>query len=305
MSAAPRAERMLRIFQVDAFTERPFAGNPAGVVLDADGLSEPQMQAIATEMSVAETAFVSSAGPGNAHARLRWFTPANEVTYCGHATVATVHAMVELRRLSPGERIVFDTLGGMLGVEVEDRPAGPIMWLEPALPRLEHFAGTLDEIAAAAGLRPGSLADWAGPALTPERDLLVAVSGLGPLRALAPDMSALGRVAAASRIRGLCAVSRETVDPASSTHCRFFAPHYGIPEDIVTGSVHSSVGLWLFDAGLLTSSAERAAFTAEQGDGLGRPGRLLVEVQTAGGRPSRVRVGGRAVTVLEGRIARP
>jgi trans-2,3-dihydro-3-hydroxyanthranilate isomerase len=89
------------------------------------------------------------------------------------------------------------------------------------------------------------------------------------------------------------------VDPGSSTHCRFFAPHYGIPEDPVTGSVHSSLGVWLLAAGLLPAGG---AFTAEQGDGLGRPGRLRVAVESAAGQP-RARVGGRAVTVLDGRIA--
>jgi len=290
--------RSIRVLQVDAFTDRPFAGNPAGVVLEAGGLSDGEMQAIAAELNAADTAFLS---PGDgARPRLRWFTPSREVAYCGHATVATVHALVEAGRLSVGDRIAFDTKGGVLGAAVEAGAPGPMIWLEPDEARVEPFSGPLDEIAGAAGLSPGARAHWAPPALTADRDVLVAVRDLAALRGLAPDMGTLARTASAAGIRGLCAVSRETVDPGSSTHCRFFAPHYGIPEDPVTGSVHSSIGLWLLAAGLLPTGG---AFTAEQGDGLGRPGRLRVAVASAPGQPLRARVGGRAVIVLDGQIA--
>jgi PhzF family phenazine biosynthesis protein len=290
--------RSIRVLQVDAFTDRPFAGNPAGVVLEAGGLSDGEMQAIAAELNAADTAFLS---PGDgARPRLRWFTPSREVAYCGHATVATVHALVEAGRLSAGDRIAFDSKGGVLGAAVEAGAPGPMIWLEPDEARVEPFSGPLDEIAGAAGLSPGARADWAPPALTADRDVLVAVRDLAALRGLAPDMGTLARTASAAGIRGLCAVSRETVDPGSSTHCRFFAPHYGIPEDPVTGSVHSSIGLWLLAAGLLPTGG---AFTAEQGDGLGRPGRLRVAVASAPGQPLRARVGGRAVIVLDGQIA--
>ena len=288
------------ILQVDAFTDRPFAGNPAGVVMEADGLADGRMREIAAEMNVAETAFLSASGRGDADRRLRWFTPTSEVTYCGHATVASVHALVEAGRLT-GDRIAFDTLGGLLRVEVERRPDGNVMWLEPPLPALQPFVGTLDGLVAAAGLTGDGIGGWAKPALTPEKDLLVPASGLAPLRALAPDMATLARLGAAAAIRGLCIVSREAVDPGSTIHSRFFAPHIGIPEDPVTGSVHSSIAVWLATAGLLPATG-RSVFTAEQGDWLGRPGRLLIEVEMSAGAPARVRVGGRAVTVLQGRI---
>ena len=290
--------RAVRVLQVDAFTDRPFAGNPAGVVLEAAGLSDAEMQAIAAELNVADTAFLS---PGEgARPRLRWFTPSREVAYCGHATLATVHALVEAGRLSAGERIAFDTKGGVLGAAVEAGAPAPMIWLEPGEARVEPFVRPLGEIAESAGLSRETRDSWAPPALTADRDVLVAVRDLTALRGVAPDMAALARAASAAGIRGLCAVSRETVEPGSSTHCRFFAPHYGIPEDPVTGSVHSSIGLWLLAAGLLPTGG---AFTAEQGDGVGRPGRLRVAVESAPGRPPRARVGGRAVTVLDGRIA--
>lgn len=299
----PAAARAVRVLQVDAFTDRPFSGNPAGVVLDADGIPDAAMQAIAAEINAADTAFLSRAS-GDAHGRLRWFTPAREVTYCGHATIATAHALVEAGRLSAGDRAAFETLGGRLDVAVDPR-AGGVIWLEPPPPALAPFEGDLDALAGAVGLESSAIAAWAPVALTGERDLLVPVADLGALGALAPDMATLGRAAAASGLRGVCVVSPETVDPGSLVHSRFFAPHYGIPEDPVTGSVHSSIALWLLGAGRLEPAGGPSVFTAEQGDGLGRPGRLLLAVDAAAGAPARIRVGGRAVTVLEGRIALP
>ena len=90
--------------------------------------------------------------------------------------------------------------------------------------------------------------------------------------------------------------------PGSRTHSRFFAPHLGIPEDPVTGSVHAAIPVWLWEAGVLRAEGGIARFTAEQGDGLGRPGRLRIELSLEGGRPARVRVGGEAVTVLTGTL---
>jgi trans-2,3-dihydro-3-hydroxyanthranilate isomerase len=289
----------ITILQVDAFTDRPFGGNPAGVVLDAASLSEAQMQAVAMEMNVAETAFVSSTRRAGADLRLRWFTPAREVTYCGHATVATAHAMVETGRLV-SERIVFDTLGGLLPVRVERHLERPMIWLEPAVPECRPYAEPLDDLLGAAGLTRERLGSWAAPAVTPEADLLLPARDLASLRALRPDMGRLGALADARKLRGICAVSLETVEPGSRTHLRFFAPHVGIPEDPVTGSVHSSLAVWLLGAGQLALRGDTASFTAEQGDQVGRPGRLSVEVRTANGGAVGVRVGGRAVTVLAG-----
>lgn len=296
--------RAVPILQVDAFTDRPFAGNPAGVVLDAAGLSEVQMERIAAEMNLAETAFVSPTDRQGARCRLRWFTPTREVTYCGHATVATVHAMLEAGGLVDS-RIVFDTLGGLLPVAVERGAGGALIWLEPALPACAPYQEPLPDLLETLGLPPSEVGVWARPAVTPDADVLLPVRDLAALRSLEPDMNRLGRFGGQQRLRGFCVVSPETVESASAIHSRFFAPHYGIPEDIVTGSVHSSLGVWLLEAGRLAVEGDVAAFTTEQGDTLGRPGRLSVQVRLRDGRASGVRVGGRAVTVLSGSIRLP
>ena len=291
--------RSVPVVQVDAFTARPFGGNPAAVVLDADRLSTLDMRRIAAEMNVSETAFLSRTdGPGSGP-RLRWFTPTgHEVAFCGHATVATVHALRESGGLREN-RITFETVGGPLAVQVE-LGARVMIWLEPALPRCSGFTGELGDVLAALGI--ATLGGWAPPALTSEGDLLVPMPALAPLRRLAPDLGAIARVAAAEKLRGICAVALEGVDPGSKTHSRFFAPHLGIAEDPVTGSVHAALPIWLRQAGHLAGDGEVIRFIAEQGDGLGRPGRLTVELCVERGRPARVRVGGEAVTTLTGRL---
>jgi PhzF family phenazine biosynthesis protein len=289
------------IMRMDVFTDRPFAGNPAAAVLGADGLSEAQMQAIAAEMNVAGTAFVSASTRADADLRLRTFTPKREVSYSGHTSVGGTHALLEAGRLT-GDRVTFDTPGGLLRVEIERQGPGAIIWLEPPLPFCKPFDGPLSHVLEAVRLPAAGLGSWARPALTPEADLLLPVHNLAVLRALQPDMSGLATLGATHQIRGFCTVSLETVEAASRVHSRFFAPHYGIPEDIVTGSVHSSLGVWLLEAGHLAVTADRVIFTAEQGDGLGRPGRLIVELTVTGGHATRVRVGGRAVTVLRGSL---
>jgi len=239
---------------------------------------------------------------GDAQWRLRWFTPTREIAYSGHTTLAAVHVLIEAGRLR-NDHVVFETQAGHLGATVVADRAHRLIWLEPKVPALHAFSGQLGHVREALGLP--AAAGWAHPVTTPDHDLLIPVAGLDVLRALTPNLAALADVATHAGVRGVCLVSRETVEKGSETHCRFFAPHFGVPEDIVTGSVHSSIGVWLLDAGLLHADGSLAAFTAEQGDGLGRPGRLRVELQVRAGAVTRVRVGGSAVTVLSGSIARP
>jgi trans-2,3-dihydro-3-hydroxyanthranilate isomerase len=293
--------RLVPFVQVDVFATRPFGGNPAGAVLDADEVGPEEMQSIAAETRLAGTAFVTrTTRPGHAF-RLRYRSPIRELTYSGHTTLGGVHALLEAGRIGPGET-VFDTPVGSLPVTVEPRSGGTVMWLAPAVEPPRPLPIPLPPLLAALGLAPDLLGSWAAPAVTRDTDMLVPVAGLAALHALRPDMDALGALASAHGLRGTCVVSRETVEPGSRSHCRFFAPHYGVPEDIVTGSVHSPLALWLAEAGVLTLERGRAAFTAEQGDTVGRPGRLRIEIEGVGGPAPRVRVGGSAVTVLTGTL---
>jgi len=270
------------IVQIDAFTSQAFGGNPAGVVLDASGLSDAQMLSIAKEMNVSETAFLTPSRA--ADYRLRWFTPGEEVTFCGHATVATGHALYEAGRFT-APRLTFETLGGKLGLARTD----DVFWLEPEPRVLTPFTEPLEEILQALSLTTADVADWGPPTLTPERDLLLPCRGLDALRRSRPSAT-LVEAGGRHRLRGIALISRETLDPASATHSRFYAPAVGVSEDPVTGSMHASLAEYMRGLGLVD---ER--FQAEQGDLMGRPGRLMVETRGP-------RVGGRAVTVLRGEL---
>jgi PhzF family phenazine biosynthesis protein len=296
--------RAVPFVQADVFTTRPFAGNPAGAILDADGLPDADMRALAAELRLPGLAFVTRPTGPEARFRLRFLTPAREVTYSGHTTLGAVHTLLEAGRVTPGATR-FETGAGLVTVTVETAGDATVMWLAPPLAPLRPLPTPLEPLLAALGLARGGLDGWAEPAVTGDTDLLLPIAGLGPLRALRPDMATLGAVAEQQGLRGICVVSRETVEAGSGTHCRVFIPHFGIPEDIVTGSVHSPMGRWLAEAGVLRLDAGRAAFTAEQGDTVGRPGRLRVEVEGAGGAEPRVRVGGSAVTVLSGSLRLP
>jgi PhzF family phenazine biosynthesis protein len=272
--------RKIPIAQIDAFTDRAFGGNPAAVVLDAEGLSDAEMQAIAREMNLSETAFLTPSQKGDY--RLRWFTPGAEVTFCGHATVATGHAMYEAG-LFAAPRVVFETLGGTLGLTRAD----DVFWLEPEPRHLTEYGEPLDAILNALGVPQSGLANWGRPTLTPECDLLLPCSSLNVLRH-SRSGSELGPLGTSLGIRGFALITLETIEPASKTHSRFYAPSVGIAEDPVTGSMHASLAVYMRDL-----APEH--FVAEQGDLMGRPGRL--EIETSG-----PRVGGRAVTVLRGEL---
>ena len=299
------ASRAVPIMQVDSFSAVPFGGNPAVVVLDANRLAEGELPRIAGELRAPGTAFVFPPDAVSTDRRIRVFTPAREVTDPGHTTLAAAHALFETGVGVSGNQIVLATGAGPVVIEVERQGSRSLIWQSPPLPHCGPADVDLAPLFDALGLARDEVAGWAEPSLTPERDLLVPVGLLAFLRAVAPDLAALGARASAVRLRGLALVSRETLDRSSGTHTRFFAPHIGVPEDIVTGSVHAALGVWLADAGLLESGDGPARFVGEQGDGLGRPARLLVEVVRAGGRSASVRIGGTAVTLLTGTLHLP
>jgi len=294
--------RTLEVLLVDAFTTTPLAGNPAAVVLHPDPLEPATMRAIAAELARPATAFVGPAP--DADRGLRWFSPTGvELSLCGHGTIAAGHALAARGEIRGG-RLACATPARRLLVTVEPPDApGATVWFEPDCPRWAPAEpADVDAALAALGVPGAAVATWAAAARTSEADLLVPVAGLEALGAVAPQPERLARAARERGWRGVCLTARASRERGAFTHSRFFAPHLGIPEDPATGSVHAALGVWLWDAGVLGRVDGVARFRAEQGDFLGRPGRLAVEVHGSGARATRVRVGGQAVTVLAGRL---
>jgi PhzF family phenazine biosynthesis protein len=292
------------LIQVDAFTAVAFTGNPAAVVLDADALAEAMLPRIGAEMN-RPAAFVTAAGQPGADLALRWFAPSGaELTFCGHATLASTHALLEPGRLRV-DRVRFATRAGLLTVSVAAPDGGRLLWLEPPVPRREPATMPLAPVLEALGPGAESLGAWARPARSSERDVPVPIAGLHVRKAVTPDFRRLGQLGLAGDIRGSALVAREAIEPASLTHTRFFAPHVGIPEDTASGSAHAALGVWPGESGLLAAEGGVGAFWGEQGDFLGRPSRLASEVHLAGSVARRVTVGGHAVAVSSGRLEIP
>ena len=259
------------IWQVDAFTDRPFAGNPAAVAwLDAEA-DAAWMQHVAAEMNLAETAFVHPRPDGDGHG-LRWFTPAVEVDLCGHATLASAHALWEAGRIPAGP-IRFHTRSGVLtcqrnGDRIElDFPSTPP---EPTGVNLQLLVA-LGAIAAAYFGRT-------------RFDAFVELDSAESVRSLRPDFRKLKTLDA----RGIIATARSD-DPKYDFISRFFGPNVGIDEDPVTGSAHCALApYWSAKLGKTTMTGFQAS-----------PRGGVVGVRVNG---DRVILSGQAVTVLEGAL---
>jgi trans-2,3-dihydro-3-hydroxyanthranilate isomerase len=285
---------------VDAFTSVPFTGNACGVVTDAAGLDDAQMQRIAREMNLSETTFVLPSEV--ADFRVRFFTPGREIPLAGHPTIATMHALVEEGRIAvsgAGSRIHQETLAGVLPVDLERDREGLRVIMTQATPQ---FGAELerDAVARALGIAARDLAGGPAPQVvsTGTAQAMVLVRSLDVLRRLRPDAAAMADLETIAGHVGMHVLALETLDPANRTHARHFAPNMGIPEDPVTGSATGGMAAYLWRYGLL----RERRFSAEQGHLIGRPGIVEVEIDADGDEPRTVRVGGRAVTVLRGSI---
>jgi PhzF family phenazine biosynthesis protein len=265
----------MRAFVVDAFTGSAFTGNPAGVVLLDEPADAEWMQAVAAEFRHAETAFLLPHVDGGYD--LRWFTPALEVDLCGHATLATAHVLAADGISGP---IAFDTRSGRLTAHLQDD--GSIELDFPARP-VQAIAAP-DGLAAALGVEPlGSYANSGGPFV---RDILVEVASAREVDAVSPDLSGLREIES----RGVIVTALAAPDSDHDFVSRFFAPRAGVDEDPVTGSAHCAL----------------APFWSQR---LGRDRLIGVQRSARGGRVhvqvvgDRVRLGGRAVTVLAGELS--
>jgi PhzF family phenazine biosynthesis protein len=265
----------LPIVQVDAFTAVPFAGNPAAVCLLPAAREEAWMQHVAREMNLAETAFLvrrAAAGDGADGFDLRWFTPVVEVALCGHATLASAHALWENGDLRQDETARFHTKSGLLTAVKQDDwiemdfPATPPVAAEPPPGLAEALGVTCREVGRS------------------RFDYLVEVESESIVRAIAPDFRRLR----ALPVRGVIVTSRAEsgeYDFAS----RFFAPAAGVDEDPVTGSAHCCLTpYWSRKLGKTT-------FVARQLSARGGTLRLRLD-------GDRVKLGGQAVTVLRGTL---
>jgi PhzF family phenazine biosynthesis protein len=275
---------MTEILRYAAFTDDPAGGNPAGIVLDARALDEQQMRAIAADVGYSETAFITG-GTGDT-LRVRYFSPESEVPFCGHATIATAVAYAE--RNAAGE-LHLDTRAGRVDVRVEPTPDGPVATLTSVPPRVDDVpAAVLGEALAALGWAAQDL----DPALPPRfafagaRHLLLGVATRARLAQLDYDFTRLRALLEAHDCVTLALVHRRA---ASTFDVRNPFPTGGVVEDPATGAAAAALGGYLRALGLV---ALPATLTLHQGDDMGRPSLLRVEIAPGDGG---IAVSGRAV----------
>ena len=284
-----------RFKQVDAFTSRPLYGNPVAVVLDADALTDEQMQRIANWTNLSETTFVLKPTISGPAYRLRIFTPTHALPFAGHPTIGSCHAVLEAGIVAPqNDRLVQECGAGNLPLRIEGAGAERRLWVEapeaqlmgeypelaPALS--EALRSTIAESPAPTALRNGP--NW----------LFVRFEKESEVAALKPDMSALVKLS--PTVTGVAAFA--FVDGGEfAVHIRCFAPVAGVPEDPVTGSANAALPAYLVHHGLLDRTGRE--YMATQATEMGRDGRVPVRVIDDTGRAE---IGGQAVTVIEGEI---
>jgi PhzF family phenazine biosynthesis protein len=261
----------LAITQVDAFADRPFAGNPAAVCLLLQPGDEAWMQNVARELNLSETAFLVKRSHGY---DLRWFTPTVEVDLCGHATLASAHVLWEQGQLGSAEPACFHTRSGVLIARKDGA------WIEmdfPAMPAKPVSITEHRDVESALGIRVRSVGQS-------RFDYLVEIESEDAVRSLDPDFTRIGRL----QTRGLIVTSAATRTDYDYVS-RFFAPAAGVNEDPVTGSAHCCLGpFWK--------------------DRLGRDNLMGCQASARGGfvrtrcQGDRVFISGQAVTVLRGEL---
>ncbi len=296
--------RWVDFWLVDAFTDEPFRGNQAGVILDAAGLKTAAMRLIAREVGASETAFVFPPGEPGTDLALRWFTPTCEVPFCGHATIATLHTLVETGRFQPPRELRIATLSGQLRARLcpaADRACRPMV--QTPLPAFEPSPIGREELAEALLIGAEAL----HPTLPLRKEgmhLFVPLANLQTLLDLFPDLRRLSRLGLEHDVTGFACFTTATVEPTSSWHMRFFAPGLGVGEDPVTGAAQGPMAAYLIEQGLLTlAPGQTGTWTGEQGDALERRGRVHVEITLdEAGRVRQVGIGGPAVIVMQGRM---
>ncbi len=282
---------MTLVYTVNAFSSEPTGGNPAGVVLNALGLSEEQMLGIAKAVGYSETAFVFPSA--SADWQVRFFTPVEEVDLCGHATIATFHVLTTIGDIPPGI-YTQQTQAGLLAVEVGINQAilmtqNPPCFGEviPSARIAESLNTTIDDLLTDL---PCQIISTGLP------DIIVPIKDLQTLQRIQPDFDAVSAISAEFDVTGYHLFCLETLDNLTdkkhTAHCRNLAPRVGIDEEAATGTASGALACYLFQHHLLEGEPSKISF--EQGHCMNRPSLITVQLSILADQVQTVRVGGTA-----------
>jgi trans-2,3-dihydro-3-hydroxyanthranilate isomerase len=310
--------------QVDVFTTTPFGGNPAGVITEADALSSDQMLAIAGEMNLSETTFVTLPSIDGALFRIRFFTPSEEVRLSGHALIASCFALVEDGRIPLEDGVtkaLFDTKAGVVQVDIHftkgaaaPRNAGVAMtiagveagvlekiMLHQSIKRHRPSSVPAQDIAKTLGLDPVEIHRSGLPLeiiSTGLEQLMIPVMHKETIRDMNPDLIKLGLMNRKTGIHTNHVFALDTYSEDCVAYMRHFAPALGMWEDPASGTAAAGLASYLLRHGVVTSGN----MIIEQGKDVSSLARILVEPLDAGDPSGEMRIGGLAVTSITRRI---
>ena len=285
----------IKVYTLNAFVKERKGGNPAGVVVSADFITDSEMQAIAKKVGFSETAFVLKTD--KADFSLRYFTPAGEVPLCGHATVAAFGLLLKKGSIEAG-KYSLETNAGILHIEVQ---RSGIVMMDQTLP---DFYDLIDknEIADSLKIPPDVISNGLPVQIvsTGLKDIIVPIRSLKELLMIKPDFDKIAEVSRKYNGAGYHLFTTETKFN-STAHTRNFAPLYDIPEESATGTASGALASYMFRYGILSANqAENMIF--EQGYSMNRPSEIYASLEISNGKITKVRVGGTAGDIKQKEI---
>ncbi len=304
-------KKEIKFIQADVFTDTAFGGNPVAVIPDAAGITTEEMQKIAREMNLSETAFVCAPTDPKAQVMVRFFTPTQEIPFAGHPTLGTIYILAQKGHfplVEPLTRIQQQTEIGILPVDlyVKNGEIQKVVMVQPKPTILGRLEAEQDFLNLTAGLsiHPSHILRDRFPVEVVSTGLavmIVPLKSLTTVKEIQIKPALIEEICARYSAKGIMAFSLMTVRPTSDVHTRMFAPSLGIIEDPATGSASGALGAYLVQHRAVPVKPT-THITSEQGYEVDRPSTIYIEVDSLGQEITEVRVGGEAIIVLEGTL---
>lgn len=298
-------ERKYTVYQIDSFTKEKFMGNPAGVIINADGLKDDEMKNIARELNNSETAFIFSSNSNEYDVHVRFFTPKNEVPICGHATIAAHYARAIENNLSTS-RIYQKTGAGILPVDIiNENNDYKIVMTQGKI----EFGNIIEgenkiKLLEALNIKDTDLNEKCKIQIvsTGHSKVMIGIKSIEILNNLKPDYNKLSKLSEIINCNGYYIFTMDSEENDILIHGRMFAPAIGINEDPVTGNANGPLGAYLVHYNLVKHNKSIFKFKAKQGEAINRTGIIEIEVTIKDNEPSEVKVSGNAVIVFKSEL---
>ena len=301
----------LQFYQADVFTNEPFGGNPLAVFPDAGQLTDREFQQIAREMNLSETVFVLPPTDSRALAKIRIFTPSQELPFAGHPVLGTFFILATLKRLpiqEPVTKILYECHIGVFPLEliVLKGQIEQVVMTQPSPEFLEVVSQVeiLYELAKALGVHKSLITDSPFPvevASTGLPVLIVPIRTLTAVKSMQVNHAAICDLCARLGVNGIMVFTTMTLEEDSTVHTRMFADPIGISEDPATGSASGALGAYLVKNGVV-EIGPTTEVVIEQGYEMDRPSRILVQIFSDDDIIQEIKVGGQVVMVAEGKM---